>query len=510
MFLSKNIQKLQIELSKIDKSKSIGFVPTMGALHLGHQSLIKKAVAENDLVVVSIFINPLQFGEHEDLDQYPRNLEADSQISEALGVKVLFAPSIEEMGVSQANTTLVIPPPSMIKVLCGKYRKGHFEGVATIVTKLLNIVRPTVAYFGQKDAQQLAIIRRLVKDLYLNVTIKSCPIIREESGLALSSRNQYLSPQQKEDATFLSKSLSKAQQAFNLGETNTNNLLTIVEQEIAKIPTLKLQYTEIVEPDTLKPLTKITKRGLLAIACYVGGTRLIDNVILELKQPIIAIDGPAGAGKSTISRRVAAKLGLIYLDTGAMYRAITWLIMQENIDINNQEAISSLIQTANLELLPASDLQTPTTVKINNQDVTMAIRTSEVSAKVSVIASQAAVREKLVQLQQEWAKKGGLVAEGRDIGTNVFPDAELKIFLTASVAERARRRFLDLQNQGEDNIDMATLQEQIEQRDYLDSNRVLSPLQKADDAIEVNTDGLTIAEVTDKILNLYQQTQSNS
>jgi pantoate ligase/cytidylate kinase len=505
MFSFITIAQLQSELSKIDKSQSVGFVPTMGALHLGHQSLIEKAIAENELVVVSIFVNPLQFGENEDLDQYPRTLEADRQFCEGLGVKILFTPSLEEMTVSNRETTLVIPPVSMTSVLCGKYRKGHFAGVATIVTKLLNIVQPTVAYFGEKDAQQLAIIRRLVQDLHLPVIIKSSPIVREKSGLAYSSRNQYLNPQQKQEATALYGSLSKAKQLFLSGETNGDKLVEVVQQELALTSSLKLQYAELVDPETLKPLTKITKSALLAIACYVGETRLIDNVILELKQPIIAIDGPAGAGKSTISRRVASKLGLLYLDTGAMYRAITWLAIQKNMDIQNQEAIASLAQTATLELWPAKDFQTPTGVKINHQDVTLAIRTPEVTAKVSQIASQLGVRQKLVQWQKQWGEKGGLVSEGRDMGTTVFPEAKLKIFLTASVEERARRRLLDLQNQGQQEVDFSLLKQEIQQRDYLDSTRAISPLKKADDAIEVNTDGLTIEQVTEKIVKLFQQ-----
>lgn len=499
MFFFSTISKLQSKLSTIDKFQSVGFVPTMGALHLGHESLIKKAIAENEVIIVSIFVNPLQFGKNEDLDQYPRTLEADHQICEELGVNILFTPSVAEM--INTETTLVVPPVSMTSVLCGKYRKGHFEGVATIVTKLLNIVRPNLAYFGEKDAQQVAIIRRLVQDLNFPTIIKSCPIIREKSGLAYSSRNKYLNPQQKQEATALYHSLNKAQKAFFSGEINTNKLKEIVKQELAKIPSLKLQYVELVHPETLKPLTNITKCGLLAIACYLGETRLIDNVILELKQPIIAIDGPAGAGKSTISRRVAHKLGLLYLDTGAMYRAITWLVMQKNIDIKNQAEISDLVQKATIELLPAKDFQSPTVVIINHIDVTLAIRTPEVTAKVSQIASLASVREKLVKLQQEWGEKGGLVAEGRDIGTNVFPNAELKIFLMASAEERAKRRLLDLQNQGEKDINLALLQQEIEQRDYLDSTRAISPLKKADDAIEVNTDGLTIEEVTQTIID---------
>jgi pantoate ligase/cytidylate kinase len=465
-------------------------------------------MAENELVVVSIFVNPLQFAPHEDLAAYPRQLEQDRQICARLGVKILFAPPVAEMGISEGETTIVVPPSGMTSGLCGQYRPGHFQGVATIVTKLLNLVRPTTAYFGQKDAQQLAIIRRLVQDLHLKVTIASCPIVREDLGLAYSSRNQYLSPQQKQEASALYRSLSKAKQAFTSGERNAAQLLAIVQQELRQTPAIKLQYAQLVEPATLTPLTAIDKSGLLAIACYLGETRLIDNIILEVRKPIIAIDGPAGAGKSTISRRVAQSLGLIYLDTGAMYRAITWLVQEQEIEVEDEEAIASLVQKATLELLPAENLHSSTRVKINGRDVTDAIRTPEVTAKVSQIAAQAAVRQNLVKLQRQWGEKGGLVAEGRDIGTNVFPDAELKIFLTASVEERARRRLLDLKNQGEADINLPSLQQEIEQRDYLDSNRPLSPLKKADDAIEVNTDGLSIDQVTEQIISLYKTSHS--
>lgn len=503
MLILQTIPELQQKLNQVNSQKTVGLVPTMGGLHLGHQSLIKRAIAENDLVVVSIFVNPLQFGENEDLDKYPRNLAQDCQICQDLGVNIVFAPSVAEM--TEKITTLVVPPKSMTSVLCGKYRPGHFEGVATIVTKLLNIVHPNTAYFGEKDAQQLAIIKRLVKDLHLPVIIKPCSIIREKSGLAYSSRNQYLTSQQKQESSCLYSSLSKATQAFLEGETNTSKLIEIVKQELSKTPAIKLQYAQIVNPQTLNPLTKITKSATLAIACYLGKTRLIDNVTLNIKQPIIAIDGPAGAGKSTISRKIAHKLDLLYLDTGAMYRAITWLVMEKNIDLKNEEAIASLVKTAKLELLPPKDFNNPITVIINDNDVTLAIRKPEVTAKVSQIAAQKAVRQKLVSLQQEWGEKGGLVAEGRDIGSKVFPHAELKIFLTASVEERAKRRLIDLQNQGETNINMDSLQQEIAKRDHIDSTRSIAPLQKAEDAIAVDTDNLTIEEVTEKIVNLYYQ-----
>ncbi len=504
MIVVKTIAQLRSELAKLSPQFSVGFVPTMGALHLGHQSLIQRGIRENDLVIVSIFVNPLQFGKNEDLGKYPRQFEQDRQICTDLGVKILFAPSVEEMIPHQQETTIVVPPQSMMSVLCGKYRPGHFQGVATIVTKLLNLVRPTVAYFGQKDAQQVAIIKRMVRDLAIPVKIKSCPIIREESGLAYSSRNQYLTPTQKQDACTLSRSLRSAKQAFEQGETQASKLIEVVSQELTQTPTIKVQYIELVHPETLTPLTEITESGLLAIACYLGDTRLIDNLVLTRKKPILAIDGPAGAGKSTISRRVAQNLGLLYLDTGAMYRAMTWLILQSNLDPEAPEKLTQLVETAKLELFPAPDLESPTRVIINDHEVTREIRTPEVTANVSKIAALGVVRKKLVAMQKEYGEKGGIVAEGRDLGTNVFPQAQLKIFLTASVQERARRRALDLESQGFTNIDIQQLQQEIEQRDHLDSTRELAPLIKAEDAIEVITDGLTIEEVTEKIVSLYR------
>ncbi|MGL5033450.1 MAG: bifunctional pantoate--beta-alanine ligase/(d)CMP kinase, partial [Microcystaceae cyanobacterium] len=401
----KTIMGLRTYLAQHRGSQSIGFVPTMGALHSGHGSLIQRAVAETNLVVVSIFVNPLQFGPQEDLAKYPRNLEADAQLAESWGASVIFAPDPLEMGIQDENTgrslpkTLVIPPPELTVGLCAAFRPGHFSGVATIVTQLLQIVQPHIAYFGEKDAQQLAIIRRLVQDLNLPVEIKGCPTLRERSGLALSSRNQYLSDTEKIEATNLYRSLNAAKNLFQTGIGDRGSLLKTVTEQLSQTPNLKLQYADLVDPQSLQPLEKIETSGLLAIATYLGETRLIDNLLLRHRQPIIAIDGPAGAGKSTVTRQVADQLGLIYLDTGAMYRGIAFLVKEAQINPTDEASVAELVGQVQIELIarPAPQL---TGVKVNGRDVSEAIRTPEVTALVSAIAAQKAVREVLVNNQQ--------------------------------------------------------------------------------------------------------------
>jgi pantoate ligase / CMP/dCMP kinase len=219
--------------------------------------------------------------------------------------------------------------------------------------------------------------------------------------------------------------------------------------------------------------------------------------------PIIAIDGPAGAGKSTVTRLIAETLSLVYLDTGAMYRALTWLILQSNITVDDIDKIAPLLENLEIELIPAP-LPQPMGVKVNGKDVTEAIRTLEVTKNVSAVSTLAAVRKKLVQQQQRYDDKGGIVVEGRDIGTNVFPNAELKIFLTASVGERARRRLEELHKRGVEGINLEQIEKEIKERDDRDSNRTIAPLRQAEDAILVNTDGLSIEEVVDRIVSLYR------
>lgn len=485
-------------------STSVGLVPTMGNLHPGHLSLIERARAENALVVVTIFVNPLQFSLGEDYQRYPRTLEQDLQQCEQQGVDLVFAPTVEELyPTSDAlGRTLVIPPQELSNRLCGLSRPGHFQGVATVVTKLFNLVQPERAYFGQKDAQQVAIIRQLVADLNLPVEIISCPIIRESSGLAYSSRNQYLTPQEKDRASSLYRGLKHGEIALRQGCFSTDEIKANVRAELAKVPALEVEYLECVDPITLVPLQTIEDVGLLAIAARLGTTRLIDNLMLRNRKPIIAIDGPAGAGKSTVTRQIAQTLDLLYLDTGAMYRAVTWLVLQHQIPVNDEPAIAELVSQCHIEFSSNGSQQT---VSINNHDVTEAIRSLEVTAHVSTVAAQKAVRQALVKQQQALARQGGVVAEGRDMGTCVFPDAELKIFLTASVQARAKRRYLELQQKGQTDITLEQIEQDIALRDQKDSSRAVSPLVKAADAIEVITDDLTIAQVTQLIVNLYNE-----
>lgn len=262
---------------------TVGLVPTMGALHNGHLSLIKKAVEKCDKVVVSVFVNPIQFCPGEDLDKYPRTLEADQKLCESNGVNIVFAPTPSEMyGDCQMRTndflTYVIPPFFYVNKLCGKSRVGHFDGVCTVVNKLFNIVQPDFAFFGQKDAQQLIIIKKMVKDLNIPVEIIPCPIVREESGLALSSRNKYLSEEDKIQALALSKILNNIKTCYKKGITDVEALKETAYQFLNDHH--DLEYLEFMNEENLNEMTTADDHTRVFIACKVGGVRLIDNILL--------------------------------------------------------------------------------------------------------------------------------------------------------------------------------------------------------------------------------------
>lgn len=259
----------------------IGLVPTMGYLHEGHLSLVNMSRQNNDYTVMSIFVNPTQFGPNEDFDRYPRDLERDLKLAEAAGVDVVFAPSVKEMYPDGYKTYVNVE--GITEVLCGKSRPGHFRGVTTIVTKLFNIVEPHRAYFGQKDAQQVAVIKKMVKDLNMNVEIITCPIVREEDGLAMSSRNVYLSPEERKSAVILSKSLMEAEELIKKeGETDAKKIRKYIIDRIQTEKNAVIDYVEVVNADTLENVDEIKGRVLVALAVKFGSTRLIDNVIVEV------------------------------------------------------------------------------------------------------------------------------------------------------------------------------------------------------------------------------------
>ncbi len=258
--------------------KRLGFVPTMGALHEGHLSLVRAAKAKSDVVAVSIFVNPLQFGPSEDLAKYPRSFERDRELLEKEAVDFLFAPKPEEMYPAGAVTYVTVE--GLSEKLCGKSRPSHFRGVTTVVAKLFHIVEPDLAFFGQKDAAQTTIIRRMVRDLNLPVEIIACPIVREPDGLAMSSRNAYLNPQERKSALVLHRALTQVKNRFDQGQRNAATLTQTARGVLALESTVRLDYLEIVDPATLDPMQELTSPALVAVAAFVGTTRLIDNILL--------------------------------------------------------------------------------------------------------------------------------------------------------------------------------------------------------------------------------------
>jgi pantoate--beta-alanine ligase len=289
MRIVRTIAELRVVLKSVrDQNHTIGFVPTMGYLHEGHAALMRQSTARCHTTVVSVFLNPTQFGPTEDLAKYPRDLERDQNLCLRLGVNVLFLPDPSEIYPTAFST--FVDPGQLGHVLCGKFRPGHFRGVATIVAKLFNLVQPDLAFFGQKDFQQVAIIRRVVKDLNLPVDIIMIPTVREADGLALSSRNVFLSPAQRKHALSISRGLFAAEAAFRDGERRVKALLELAKAQLG--PLDEIQYLDLVDAQHLDRLKGTVERpAVLAIAAFVGGTRLIDNVLLSTDSQALAYPG---------------------------------------------------------------------------------------------------------------------------------------------------------------------------------------------------------------------------
>jgi pantoate--beta-alanine ligase len=267
------------------QGKKIGLVPTMGALHAGHISLVRSAKSQCDFVAASIFVNPTQFGPNEDFSRYPRTFEADRQKLETEGVDLLFAPSVEVMYPQGATTFVNVD--EIGDRLDGRSRPGHFRGVATVVAKLFHIVEPDLAFFGQKDAAQVAVIKRMVRDLMFALQIVVAPIVREPDGLALSSRNAYLSPEERAQATVLSRALREVEARYKSGDRNSAHLITTARQVFATEPSVRVDYIEAVNAETLEAVSDAQNGTLFAIAAFVGSTRLIDNVLLSDQAPLL-------------------------------------------------------------------------------------------------------------------------------------------------------------------------------------------------------------------------------
>lgn len=283
MQIVKTIQQVRDAVAAAKaQGRSIGFVPTMGALHTGHASLIETAAKKCDFVVVSIFVNPTQFGPSEDFDKYPRDLDADSQLCRSAGADLIFVPEVSEMYPSQ-NTTWV-DVDHLTDHLCGISRPGHFRGVTTVCSKLFNIVTPDFAFFGQKDAQQFIVIKRMVKDLNMSLRIVVCPTIRENDGLAISSRNQYLTPAQRKDAPLLYQALQKCSQLIQDGTRHCPQLIKAAQQVIDQSSDIQIEYLSICSTKTLETLEIITDNALIAVAARLGSTRIIDNLIIDLNK----------------------------------------------------------------------------------------------------------------------------------------------------------------------------------------------------------------------------------
>lgn len=283
MEIAKTIESIRNLVAAARKQgKTIGFVPTMGALHIGHISLIQAAKKQTDYVVVSIFVNPTQFAPAEDFDKYPRPFGKDTEICRQQGVDLVFAPDVKEMYPTQNITWVNVE--KLAQPLCGRRRPGHFRGVATVCAKLFNIIQPDIAFFGQKDAQQAVVVKRMVADLDIPLEIKICPTVREADGLAVSSRNKYLNPSERRDAPLLYKSLQKAKHLIQAGMADPQKIIGEMKTILAASKLLEPEYIEIVNPETLESLNPVKAPALVALAARCGSTRLIDNILVDAAQ----------------------------------------------------------------------------------------------------------------------------------------------------------------------------------------------------------------------------------
>ena len=493
----KSTQDLEQWRGKLDAE--INFIPTMGSLHDGHVKLISAAKNANcNINLVSIFVNPLQFDNKKDLENYPITIDNDIEIAFSNGADAIFVPrNIDIYPKNDRDITYLKAPKELSTALCGLTRIGHFDGVCTVVYRLLNLVKPKYLFLGEKDWQQLLILKNLVAVNKLNIKIQSVPTQRDFDGIPFSSRNKKLSEIDRKVIRLFSDELFIARKIFT--QEKQINLKKIRRKLESK--KVSIEYLEHLNPYNLKKVSSKDNISILAGAIRCGETRLIDHVFLMKRKPIIAIDGPAGSGKSTVTKLVAKKLNFLFLDTGAMYRALSWLLIKEKINYEKENKLNNFLR--NVSIVFKSNLNAKQDVFINDHCVTESIRSQEISAVVSQISSIKEIRKFLVKEQRKIGELGGLVAEGRDIGTTVFPDAEVKIFLTASIEERAQRRKSEFKKDHHEEIDFKQLKTMIEKRDFEDSHREISPLSKANDATELITDGYSIDEVVKLILDIY-------